>query len=59
VPESTVRGFKKAYQQHLKIAGAPPTELPLKPRGKPLLLGKELDAEVQRYNIKPWKCSWQ
>ena len=50
--ESTARTFKKKYESELddaKCQGrARPTLIPLKPQGRPLLLG-ELDGLVQQY----------
>ena len=50
--ESTARTFKKKYESELDDAKrqgrAKPTSIPLKPQGRPLLLG-ELDGIVQQY----------
>uniref|UniRef100_A0A1X7ULT7 Uncharacterized protein n=1 Tax=Amphimedon queenslandica TaxID=400682 RepID=A0A1X7ULT7_AMPQE len=52
--ESTVRKFKKLYKVELaksriNINSLPVTELSLKKRGRPLLLGDRLDEMVKRY----------
>ena len=58
INESTVRGFKKSYLNELRAKrlreeeDLTVEELPLKKRGRPLLLGKKLDEAVQQYIIK-------
>jgi len=57
VNESTARRFKKLYDQERKIKRMREEpediiELPLKKRGRPLLLGKRLDDQVQEYIMK-------
>lgn len=56
VPESTVRNFKRAYLNQLKVCDDPDkVQLKGKVRGRPLLLG-ELDTLVQSY-IKQLRLS--
>ena len=58
INESTVRGFKKSYLNELRAKrlreeeDLTAEELPLKKRGRPLLLGKQLDEALQQYIIK-------
>ena len=58
INESTVCGFKKAYLNELRSKrlreeeDLTVQELPLKKRGRPLLLGKKLDEAVQQYILK-------
>ena len=50
VPEATARRFKNEYLKELalqKYTGKPVTELPTKQRGRPLLVGLELDKAIQ------------
>ena len=55
--ESTVRGWKAVYLRELASKLKTGNEdtavkrLPLKPKGRPLLLGQELDRQVQDYLI--------
>ena len=55
VNESTARRFKKLYLQERKVKrlreeeDLTVAELPLKKRGRPLVLGKKLDEHVQEY----------
>ena len=51
VNESSVRGMKKAYLKELKKSQNPDvvTHLPKQARGRPLLLTKEADQQVQRF----------
>ena len=53
VPETSARRFKSDYLQRLKSAARDAesvvTSLPTKTRGRPLLLGKDLDKAVQDY----------
>lgn len=48
ISESTVRGWVKKYKQQLQSTPNPEdiTELPMAKRGRPLLLGHELDQQV-------------
>ena len=54
----SVHGFKKSYLNELRAKrlreeeDLTVEELPLKKRGRPLLLGKKLDEVVQQYIIK-------
>ena len=49
--ESTIRGWKDSYIKEVKMEKKPMnvTELPERRRGRPLLLGEELDRKVQAY----------
>lgn len=51
--ESTVREFRKKYQDQLKaaekIGSAPDKELIPLPRGRPLLLGADIDEKVRKF----------
>ena len=53
ISESTVRGFKKAYLNELRSKrlreeeDLTVQELPLKKKGRPLLLGKRLDEAIR------------
>ncbi|XP_071943475.1 uncharacterized protein [Antedon mediterranea] len=49
--ESTVRAFKEAYQKQLAVCkdGDTITNLPIGNRGRPPLLGSELDQRIQDY----------
>ena len=57
--ESTARTFKKKYESELddakRLGRAKPTSIPLKPQGRPLLLG-ELDGLVQQYILAARNC---
>ena len=58
INESTMRGLKKAYELERQLKRRREedelsvTRLPPKKRGRPLLLGKTLDAAVQDYIVK-------
>uniref|UniRef100_A0A1X7TEJ7 Uncharacterized protein n=2 Tax=Amphimedon queenslandica TaxID=400682 RepID=A0A1X7TEJ7_AMPQE len=54
ISENTIRGFKVAYLEELSRKRkadneVPITVLPLKKRGRPLMLGERLDSMVQNY----------
>ena len=49
--ETTVRRFKDNYLLHISDSTGPTDlqELPCKKRGRPLLIGEELDEQVKQY----------
>jgi len=47
--ETTVKRFKNNYQASLKAPTSNTKELLSKKRGKPLLIGEELDEQVRHY----------
>lgn len=54
ISENTIRGFKVAYLEELSRKSrakdeVPIAALPLKKRGRPLMLGERLDSKVQNY----------
>ena len=57
--KSTVHSIKLAYLKHLDEQGGDSSddeiaELPPKKRGQPLLLGKNVDEQLQLYLKKIW-----
>ena len=61
INESTVRGIRRTYLTELNGKRAGDDDfaiggLPTKKRGRPLLLGSRLDAEVQSYLVKVREC---
>ena len=51
--EMTVKGFKNNYLLHVNNSADSTDllELPCKKRGRPLLIGEELDEQVKQYNL--------